>query len=211
MAETPPSDSAPIDPPPTAAAPTPTDKPEPFTPAQQALVNQIVQDRVARAVRDKPRDQPKDKPALSTDDPPAWAANMVEQMTHLHAELESVKASAQAGVFDTAFGAAGLPPSVRDFVRAKFDSDKPQDPAKFMADAAQLFAPTVTPTTAPPPAVTPGSVPTATRDFSGVVDPSTLTREDVARLRSEGRLVEIMEKWRTQGRPGSFFRKRATP
>jgi hypothetical protein len=129
-------------------------------------------------------------------EPPAWVKSLVQK-------IETLEARAEADTFDSAFRASGIPAEFKADALDLAKQRKPDDLGQFLADFAKKYV-RAEPGKgeAPRPASpTPGSTPTAQRDFEGVIDPATLSREDIARLRSEGRFVPLLERWRKNGLP----------
>ena len=105
--------------------------------------------------------------------------------------------------FDKAFSASGLPEDFRQLASDAVKAANPSDMAGYLAKfAGKLAAPAEQVQPKRPSTPTPGSAPTAPpRDFSGLIDPSTLSAEDVAHLEAKGELLDVYKRWRNRSNP----------
>lgn len=135
---------------------------------------------------------------------------IAEQLGSVTEHIQSTKQEQKAKAIDAAL--AGYDPNQHDLMRMWL-ADKPvADYATELEKKFSVFklAPGETQTTpAAPRQPMPGGAPTgAQKDFSGVVDPATLTRDDVAHLQSQGKYLEVLEKWRMRGQAPQLFGRR---
>lgn len=139
-------------------------------------------------------------------------APILSTLQQLQARLDKQEQQQQEAEFDRHFRESGIPDKYRGLVAADFKVNKPADlPARLLELKGQLVVEQAPSAQAPAPnTATPGTSPTAVaRDYSGRIDPLSLTAEDIGRLRSEGRLLEVMERYRTSSADGSvIFPKR---
>jgi hypothetical protein len=187
----------------------------------QEEVDALIKDRLARDRRSRPKPKPQPAP---TEDLAAQLGTVIadqlkplgETVASLQAKIDAQEAKESSRAFDQAFDALGkIPESARDMVKQLAEATKPEDLSKWLAETATKGGwagngkPTDEPV--PPDTASPGATPTATKDFSGVIDPRSLTSEDVRHLRESGQLIATLERWRTQGQGSAAIFGKRTP
>ncbi len=184
-----------------------------------------------------PAPTPANKPKTNnSDEPPEYVSSILDQIKGLSEAVGALKQDTAASKFDQAFKASGLPASLRDFAEAAVKGSGTDDIAGYLRSLkvnapatetkpAKADAATQAPEAKLPPVAEtkpagekpaeatpemPGGTPSDQKDFSGVIDPKTLSREDVNYLRSQGKLLEVVEKWRRHSPGGgmSLFPKK---
>lgn len=147
------------------------------------------------------------------------SAQVTEQFEPLRQGLEELRSSRQADQFDADYAKSGLPEGLKQDLRdlSQFRKVKPSDLPKFFAEQRKKHLPGEGDKT---PAIQPAKpqpqqgkpTPGATMngggvDLDGVINPLTMSAEDVARARADGRLVEIAERWRNRNLPSGNRRR----
>jgi hypothetical protein len=193
-------------------------KPRLFT---QEELDSIVRERVAKAKRSKAKQQP--APAFDMEQITSILQEsispIVDNMAAMQAKIDARDAADSAASFESLFTENGrIPDNLKPLLQMKWSTEKPKDGAAWMAECAKQFG------TAEPSAETPqdaakpdtpmpgNNVPSAAKDYSGVINPASLTREDIHHLRASGKYLEVLERYRLQGADGlPAFGRRKIP
>lgn len=188
--------------------------PEPQAPAEKTFSQEEVNKLIAREVRKAKQKQTTAKKDDGLQDQLAEVLQSLQtNIAHVAKRLDEQEAKAAAQTFDAAFAQSGIPDEFKELIWADVKVNQPKDIAQRLAEhKAKLVKdapsdPEQKPAAAEPTS-TPGTTPTVTKDFSGFVDITKLSREDVTRLQNEGRFVEVLERYRTHSNGPPPFRKK---
>lgn len=165
----------------------------------------------------------------NSDDPPEYVSALLSEIKGLKETVTALQQDTTASKFEQAFKASGLPASMRDFAEAAVKGSNATDIAAYLEamkvnvpaaapaketqastpasqSSVQAVSPLATPADKPtgktdstPDEPMPGGTPSAKKDFSGVIDPTTLSAEDVAHLTASGEFHPLLERWRRHG------------
>lgn len=156
-------------------------------------------------------------PGTASNDPPEWLSDLVgplvEEIGGLKQIVQTLQSAREADTFDAQYASAGMPEHLKQDIKDLATLRKPKDMSKFLGDMRKKFGVTDTPPAAdqqtkasapqqPKGSPSPGAPPNGgERDLTGTVNPFTMTAEEIARARQDGRLVSILDRWRNRDLP----------